>query len=95
MLSAVVKATSSDFIELATPSDLVPSYHLSSLTTINDVLSAKMDTDQFRCLADVSLVHLQLAYYRNLLIHLFLEDAMVALALDPIMTDYGLCSVLL
>ncbi len=83
-LSQSVVVSSDKVVTLATPA--LPATQLKSSMT--KVFSCKLKHSEFSQLSEVAFVHLHLAHYRNQLLHLFVEDAMVSLCLD-LESDYG------
>lgn len=61
--------------------------HLKPIS-MPQVYMCKLEKSEFKELSDVAFVHLHLAHYRNQLLHLFIEDAMLTLCLD-LDSDYG------
>ena len=55
-----------------------------------EILHSQIDSASFSQLCSIAFVHLRLGYYRNQLMHLFVEDAMLAVCLAPEI-DYGVC----
>lgn len=55
---------------------------------ITELCESEIDSCSFDKLCEIALTYLQLAYYRNQLLHLFVEEAMLALCLAP-ESDYG------
>lgn len=60
---------------------------------ITEIMCSQIDSSSFSQLSQTAMTYLRLAYYRNQLLHLFVEDAMLALCLIP-ERDYGIFSSL-
>lgn len=90
LLSQSVLVTTDKVVSLATP--VLPATQLQFLksSSITEVFACKLEHSELSQLSEVAFVHLHLAHYRNQLLHLFVEDAMVSLCLDP-ESDYGKC----
>lgn len=87
MLYQIVSVSMDNFITLTVPSSSFEKEQVP--TSISEILSEKMDVSYFHHLSEVAFVHLHLAHYRNQLLHLFVEDAMMALCLAPTEISYG------
>lgn len=79
-LPGVVKVSKDNLVQIDCPR--LDMHSGPSVTNIQELMSSKVEVSRFDVVVDISLVHLQLAYYRNQMIHLFIEDAMVALSWD-------------
>lgn len=86
MLSGVVNLSSENVVTIAAP--IVVLEHDQSVS-MAEIFSSQMDNSDFNQLSEIALAHLQLGYYRNQLLHLFVEDAMLAVCLAPEI-DYGM-----
>ena len=65
-----------------------PAIPAGKFTSISEVMASQLERVEFSQLCEVAFVHLHLAHYRNQLLHLFVEDAMLSLCITPEM-DYG------
>ena len=82
MLSKSVElSTAEDVIQLCT-TKLALAQPCLSPSSIEDLYHEQLEERVFKSLLDVSLQHLLLARTRNQLLHLFLQDALVALCLE-------------
>ena len=86
MLPHVLHRSMDDFVTISVPHEI--DYEQVHAVAITEILESKMDSGFFEKLCEIALAYLQLAYYRNQLLHLFVEEAMLALCLAP-ENDYG------
>lgn len=82
MLSTVVYLSpDSNSVTLVIPSHLPHGGQPARPTSIDEVFATEIEPSDFSYLSEIALTHLHLAHYRNQLLHLFVEDAMVALCM--------------
>lgn len=88
MLTDAVCATSNDLVAIANPQLQQEQF----VRPITEIMRNQIDSSCFSHLSQTAMTYLRLAYYRNQLLHLFVEDAMLALCLAP-ERDYGTFSL--
>lgn len=92
MLSQVVNVSANNMITIATPT-VTPTHKETIVrpSSVIELFSATIEAACFNQLSEVAYYHLHLAHYRNQLLHLFVEDAMMAVCLTSPQMDYGMC----
>ena len=89
-LSQVVHTSADNYITIASPTAATtPKQQFVRPFSLEDILQVKMEDVYFKELCEVAYYHLHLAYYRNQLLHLFVEDAMVAVCMASAEVDYS------
>lgn len=86
MLPHIVNVSADNFITITGPAVLE---QYDTIPTISKLISTNMETAYFNRLSEVAYFHLHLAHYRNQLLHLFIEDALLAVCLTDSMMKYG------
>lgn len=86
MLTDAVTLSTNKFVTLSIPS--LP-LQVPKPISITEIFSSQMDNSSFNQITEISFIYLRLGHYRNQLLHLFVEDAMLALCLAP-EVDYGM-----
>lgn len=86
MLTDAVSLSTNQFVTLSIPS--LP-LQAPRPISVKEIFSSQIDTSSFNQLTEIAYIYLRLGHYRNQLLHLFVEDAMLALCLAP-EVDYGM-----
>ena len=86
MLTDAVTLSTNEFVTLSIPR--LPQQAPKPIS-ITDIFSSQIDASSFNQATEIAFIYLRLGHYRNQLLHLFVEDAMLALCLAPEI-DYGM-----
>lgn len=87
MLTDAVCLTS-NLVTVANPQVISEQEQTVGPSSMSEIMCSQISDSCFSQLSQTAMTYLRLAYYRNQLLHLFVEDAMLALCLAP-QSDYG------